>query len=116
MTERNDSDGSPATLQALTCDLASGGDRDALVAVGGDKVGRVSFRVLAAEVEALARMLSRRGIRENDPVVLCGPGGADWIVDRAILFYTSGTTRPPKGVPLTHRNIAFQIGVIAEAG
>jgi long-chain acyl-CoA synthetase len=29
--------------------------------------------------------------------------------DLACIFYTSGTTGPPKGVPLTHRNLAFQI-------
>ncbi|SDM22744.1 long-chain acyl-CoA synthetase [Geoalkalibacter ferrihydriticus] len=29
--------------------------------------------------------------------------------DEATLFYTSGTTGPPKGVPLTHGNLIFQI-------
>jgi long-chain acyl-CoA synthetase len=36
--------------------------------------------------------------------------------DWAVLFYTSGTTGPPKGVPLTQRNIAFQLRAIFEAG
>ncbi len=33
----------------------------------------------------------------------------------AVLFYTSGTTGPPKGVPLTHANLAFQIDTIVKA-
>lgn len=33
----------------------------------------------------------------------------------ATLFYTSGTTGPPKGVPLTHRNLAVQLRTVAAA-
>lgn len=37
------------------------------------------------------------------------------LTDIACIFYTSGTTGPPKGVPLTHRNLAFQLGVLDDA-
>lgn len=36
--------------------------------------------------------------------------------DIAALFYTSGTTGPPKGVPLSHCNLTFQLNALAEAG
>ncbi|WP_437377519.1 AMP-binding protein [Inquilinus limosus] len=35
--------------------------------------------------------------------------------DPACLFYTSGTTGPPKGVPLTHANIVFQLNAVIAA-
>src|SRR5207237_389508 len=36
--------------------------------------------------------------------------------DHATLFYTSGTTGPPKGVPLTHSNLSVQINAALATG
>ncbi|MEX2353039.1 MAG: AMP-binding protein, partial [Gammaproteobacteria bacterium] len=36
--------------------------------------------------------------------------------DVAVIFYTSGTTGPPKGVPLTHRNLASNVKALCEQG
>jgi long-chain acyl-CoA synthetase len=35
--------------------------------------------------------------------------------DQAVLFYTSGTTGAPKGVPLTHKNLTFQLEILLAA-
>ncbi len=35
--------------------------------------------------------------------------------EQAVLFYTSGTTGAPKGVPLNHSNLAYQIDVLTKA-
>jgi long-chain acyl-CoA synthetase len=45
-----------------------------------------------------------------------GPAATPDPGDRAVLFYTSGTTGPPKGVPLTHGNVLHQLRTVARIG
>ncbi len=49
-------------------------------------------------------------VQENPELPEIGPD--HW----AVLFYTSGTTGHPKGVPLSHRNLMFQIETVRQTG
>jgi len=84
-----------------------------------DKVDKVRERV-----PSVKRVVFMRGPKVDDPLAVTweeflalGDGIADDEVDRAVeslepdglatLIYTSGTTGPPKGVMLSHRNLAW---------
>ncbi len=53
---------------------------------------------------------SWRAWLSDRPAALPTPAASD----RAVLFYTSGTTGRPKGVPLTHANVAFCVHALLE--
>ncbi|WP_405087364.1 fatty acid CoA ligase family protein [Microbispora sp. NBC_01389] len=62
---------------------------------------------------------SRESVRDRVPGF--GPGGPDlWHPagpdDLALIAYTSGSTGPPKGVPLRHRHLAAQLTLLGELG
>ena len=72
---------------------------------GAEAVQRVSDRVIV--VDPFEAMSGESGNFEHPEVEP---------EDRAALFYTSGTTGPPKGVPLTHENLSFQVNVVSDTG
>ncbi len=77
-------------------------NQDALVQAG---LGELDVRLLDAETNDL-RALSQL---EADPITALPAPDPDGV---ASLFFTSGTTGPPKGVPLTHRNIAHNVDAL----
>lgn len=84
----------------------------------------VTTAALAERLAALALTTPPRPLlldRKEDPrhwrhlLAAEGPAPPPPAADEpAALFYTSGTSGPPKGVPLTHRNLIFQIEQLLE--
>jgi long-chain acyl-CoA synthetase len=76
----------------------------------------------ALEVEAVARGRGEKVIRWSQAMEMGAahgrqnPGAFERVMDRVdldqpgLMLYTSGTSGPPKGVPLTHRNVAVNAG------
>jgi long-chain acyl-CoA synthetase len=76
-----------------------------------DRVARLAPTPRIAVLDAAEGPTSWRMLR--GPAALPAPPGE---TDPAALFYTSGTTGPPKGVPLSHGNLVSQINALATLG
>jgi len=62
-------------------------------------------------MESGERVLSLRKLlsQHRSKPVMARKAEFDWAVERAVLPYSSGTTGPPKGVELTHKNLVFNM-------
>ena len=104
------------------------------------QIGREELRHILAQCEArwacttaaLAQRLDQAGHRLK-PILLDGetrehPNWQSYLADstdgisspspddRAVLFYTSGTSGQPKGVPLTHKNLTSNVNALRDLG
>lgn len=83
---------------------------------GADRLGRLDLESAPEPILLDAGEDDERGWRRllahQDVESRLEPGPED----RAALFYTSGTTGTAKEVPLTHRNLTFQLDTLLRAG
>src|SRR5437868_4708609 len=105
-----------ATLQ--NCDgmlnnLSRNADRPAVFTLRKRGSETWSYADLDGCVDRLARGLRHAGLARGDAAAIIADKGPE---DHATLCYTSGTTAPPKGVPLTHSNLSVQIDAALATG
>lgn len=71
-----------------------------------ERLGRTrKIEIVNLDVPGDWRHLKSKETRDGEPLDSS---------DEAVLFYTSGTTGPPKGVPLSHGNIVTQLEAVAK--
>jgi len=115
------------TAKRLAARLAEAVDDDGPVPIlleESDRAGTVQGTAAAAAgghddaaltLESLAGSLSPHDLAAQQPNTAQLPAAPD-PGSEAVLFYTSGTSGPPKGVPLTHRNLLANLAAVLDEG